>query len=399
MNNFNESFFLKKILKRDSFFQIDIDENLNEIKKKIIDKSLLVIGGAGTIGSNYIKEILKFKPSKIIVVDTNENGLTELTRDLRSSGSLDYQIDFRTYPISLNDSVFDKLFLSENNFDTVANFAAHKHVRSEKDIYSIEALIKNNVYGAIKLLKLLELKPPIQFFSVSTDKAANPVNIMGASKTIMENVILTFQNKFKVITARFANVAFSNGSLLYGFNFRVSKKQPLACPSNIRRFFVTPQESGQICMLATFLGDSGNIFFPKFDFHKDQIYFKDIAINFIKHIGFKVDICNSEEDAKNRMIKSDSISYPIYFFESDTSGEKEYEEFYTDDEDINLNHFKSLGFIIKNNVSLNLDELIKDFDNIFSSKYLNKKDIIKAMQKYLLKFDHIEKGKNLDQKM
>jgi len=399
MNNFNESFFLKKILKRDSFFQIDIDENLNEIKKKIIDKSLLVIGGAGTIGSNYIKEILKFKPSKIIVVDTNENGLTELTRDLRSSGSLDYQIDFRTYPINLNDSVFDKLFLSENNFDTVANFAAHKHVRSEKDIYSIEALIKNNVYGAIKLLKLLELKPPIQFFSVSTDKAANPVNIMGASKTIMENVILTFQNKFKVITARFANVAFSNGSLLYGFNFRISKKQPLACPSNIRRFFVTPQESGQICMLATFLGDSGNIFFPKFDFHKDQIYFKDIAINFIKHIGFKVDICNSEEDAKNRMIKSDSISYPIYFFESDTSGEKEYEEFYTDDEDINLNHFKSLGFIIKNNVSLNLDELIKDFDNIFSSKYLNKKDIIKAMQKYLLKFDHIEKGKNLDQKM
>ena len=399
MNNFNESFFLKKILKRDSFFQIDIDENLNDIKKKIHSKSLLVIGGAGTIGSNYIKEILKFKPSKIIVVDTNENGLTELTRDLRSSGSLDYQIDFRTYPINLNDSVFDKLFLSENNFDTVANFAAHKHVRSEKDIYSIEALIKNNVYGAIKLLKLLELKPPIQFFSVSTDKAANPVNIMGASKSIMENVILTFQNKFKVITARFANVAFSNGSLLYGFNFRVSKKQPLACPSNIRRFFVTPQESGQICMLATFLGDSGNIFFPKFDFHKDQIYFKDIAINFIKYIGFKVDICKSEEDAKIRMIKSDSTSYPIYFFESETSGEKEYEEFYTDDEDINLNYFKSLGFIIKNNVSLNLDELINDFDNIFSSNSLKKKEIIKTMQKYVLKFDHIEKGKNLDQKM
>ena len=290
-------------------------------------------------------------------------------------------------------------FLSENNFDTVANFAAHKHVRSEKDIYSIEALIKNNVYGAIKLLKLLELKPPIQFFSVSTDKAANPVNIMGASKSIMENVILTFQNKFKVITARFANVAFSNGSLLYGFNFRVSKKQPLACPSNIRRFFVTPQESGQICMLATFLGDSGNIFFPKFDFHKDQIYFKDIAINFIKYIGFKVDICKSEEDAKIRMIKSDSTSYPIYFFESETSGEKEYEEFYTDDEDINLNYFKSLGFIIKNNVSLNLDELINDFDNIFSSNSLKKKEIIKTMQKYVLKFDHIEKGKNLDQKM
>ncbi len=399
MKNFNETNFLNYFLNRTSFFQIDIDNNFQFILKKIRNKSLLVIGGAGTIGSNYIKEILKFQPSKIVVVDTNENGLTELTRDLRSSGSLDYEIDYRTYPINLNDLVFDKLFLSENNFDTIANFAAHKHVRSEKDIYSIEALIKNNVYGAIKLLKLLELKPPKQFFSVSTDKAANPVNVMGASKSIMENIILTYQNKFKVITARFANVAFSNGSLLDGFTYRINKNQPLACPTNIKRFFVTPQESGQICMLATFLGDSGNIFFPNFNFNEDQIFFKDIAIKFIQQIGLKPLICDSEKEAKIRMKNFDSSSYPIYFFNSETSGEKEYEEFFTDQEEVDLKSYKSLGFIIKDNISLDTSKLVNDFDNLFSSADLTKKEIIKLMQKYVLNFNHIEKGKNLDQKM
>ena len=254
-------------------FQKDIDNHYNKLNSVIANSCVLVIGGAGTIGSSYIKQVLNYKPSKIVVVDINENGLAELTRDLRSSNLLDYNPEYITYPVNLLSDTFDKIFHSDT-WDIISNFSAHKHVRSEKDKISVEALIKNNVYGAIKLLNLCEENPPKYFFSVSTDKAANPVNIMGASKSLMEKLILSKKNNFRVSTARFANVAFSNGSLLDGFIYRLNKKQPLSCPSDIKRFFVTPEQSGQICLLATFLGDSGNIFFPKLDFHKDQIYFK-----------------------------------------------------------------------------------------------------------------------------
>ena len=234
-------------------FKFDIQNNKDFLKSQIFDKVVLIIGGAGTIGSSYIKQILKFKPSKITVVDFNENGLTELTRDLRSSNLLDYNPEYITYPVNLLSDTFDKIFNSDR-WQVVANFSAHKHVRSEKDKISVEALIKNNVFGAIKLLNLCEQNPPKYFFSVSTDKAANPVNIMGASKSLMEKLILSKKNNFRVSTARFANVAFSNGSLLDGFIYRLNKNQPLSCPSDIKRFFVTPDQSGQICLLATFLG-------------------------------------------------------------------------------------------------------------------------------------------------
>ena len=275
MNQFKKDFY-KKIS-----FEKDIIHSKNILSNKICNKNILVIGGAGTIGSSYIKQILKYKPSKITVVDINENGLTELTRDLRSSNLLDYKPEYITYPVNLLSDTFDKIFNSDT-WQVVANFSAHKHVRSEKDKISVEALIKNNVFGAIKLLNLCEVNPPKYFFSVSTDKAANPVNIMGASKSLMEKLILSKKDNFRVSTARFANVAFSNGSLLDGFIYRLNKKQPLSCPSDIKRFFVTPEQSGQICLLATFLGETGNIFFPKLDFHKDQIYFKDIALDFSK---------------------------------------------------------------------------------------------------------------------
>jgi FlaA1/EpsC-like NDP-sugar epimerase len=269
-----------KIIEKISF-EKDLKVYNRFLSKKIKDSSILVIGGAGTIGSNYIKQILKFKPKKITVVDFNENGLTELTRDLRSSNLLDYNPEYITYPVNLLSDTFLKIFNSDT-WQVVANFSAHKHVRSEKDKISVEALIKNNVFGTIKLLKLSELNPPKYFFSVSTDKAANPVNIMGASKSLMEKLILSKKNNFRVSTARFANVAFSNGSLLDGFINRLIKKQPLSCPEDIKRFFVTPEQSGQICLLATFLGDTGNIFFPKLDFHKHQIYFREIALDFLK---------------------------------------------------------------------------------------------------------------------
>lgn len=379
-------------------FDIDVSSNNSLLLNKINSNNMLIIGGAGTIGSNYIKQILKFKPAKIVIVDTNENGLTELTRDLRSSDLLDYKPEYITYPVNLLSETFDKIFWSDN-FDLIANFSAHKHVRSEKDKISVEALIKNNVYGAIKLLELCSKSTPKHFFSVSTDKAANPVNIMGASKSLMEKLILSKQNEFRVSTARFANVAFSNGSLLDGFLYRLNKKQPLSCPSDIKRFFVTPEQSGQICLLATFLGESGNIFFPKLDFHKDQIYFKDIALDFLKENGFEPVLVNSEEEAKSFDIEANPGKYPIYFFKTDTSGEKTYEEFYTEEEDYNTEQYDSLGFIKTSQETISLDEVKRDFDQVFENPDSTKSDIVSVIKKYVPDFQHIETGKHLDQKM
>ena len=392
--------FLNFFLRKKSYFENDINNNNNILSKNILNKSVLVIGGAGTIGSSYIKELLKFKPSKLIVVDFNENGLTELTRELRSTNYLNYNIDFRTYPISLNDKVFDKLFVKESKFDIVANFAAHKHVRSEKDIFSIEALIKNNIGGAIKLLDLVNKFGVEHFFSVSTDKAANPVNIMGASKSLMEKIILSYKNNFKVSTARFANVAFSNGSLLDGFINRLNKRQPLSCPNDVKRFFVSPKESGQICLLASIIGDSGDIFFPKFNFKRDQIYFKDIAIEFLKFIGLDPEIMDSEKDAKNfKLDNRESKKYPIFFFKTNTSGEKLYEEFYTDDEHYSLLKHDALGVINNFQFEFDVQDLKNKLEFLFKKKEIDKIDIVNLIKVYLPDFDHIETGKNLDQKM
>jgi FlaA1/EpsC-like NDP-sugar epimerase len=392
MNKFEKASY-KKIS-----FDKDISKSKNILSNKIYDQNILVIGGAGTIGSSYIKQILKYKPSKITVVDINENGLTELTRDLRSSNLLDYNPEYITYPVNLLSSTFDKVFNSEN-WQVVANFSAHKHVRSEKDKISVEALIKNNVFGAIKLLNLCEVNSPKYFFSVSTDKAANPVNIMGASKNLMEKLILSKKNNFRVSTARFANVAFSNGSLLDGFIYRLNKKQPLSCPSDIKRFFVTPEQSGQICLLATFLGETGNIFFPKLDFDKDQIYFKEIALDFLKENGFEPELVKSENEAKEFDFDKYPTKYPIYFFKTDTSGEKTYEEFYTEEEDYDVNEFDSLGYINTSEVNISFAEVQTDFENVFNNLNAVKQDIVTLIKKYVPDFMHIETGKYLDQKM
>ena len=391
------NYFEKKIYKKISFDR-DISCSNSLLFNAINNKSILVVGGAGTIGSSYIKQILKYKPSKITVVDINENGLTELTRDLRSSNLLDYNPEYITYPVNLLSDTFEKVFNSEL-WQVVANFSAHKHVRSEKDKISVEALIKNNVFGAIKLLNLCGLNPPKYFFSVSTDKAANPVNIMGASKSLMEKLILHKKNNFRVSTARFANVAFSNGSLLDGFIHRLNKKQPLSCPSDIKRFFVTPKQSGQICLLATFLGNSGSIFFPKLDFHNDQIYFKEIALDFLKENGFDPEIVASEKDAKEFDFDKFPSKYPIYFFKTDTSGEKTYEEFYTDDEDYNINTYESIGFINASEFQISFEDVKADFDKVFNNLSSKKSDIITIIKKYVPYFMHIETGKNLDDKM
>jgi len=392
MKQFKKDFY-KKIS-----FDKDLSENKNVLLNKIYNQNILVIGGAGTIGSSYIKQVLKYKPSKITVVDINENGLTELTRDLRSSNLLDYKPEYITYPVNLLSNTFDKIFNSES-WQVVSNFSAHKHVRSEKDKISVEALIKNNVFGAIKLLNLCEQNPPKYFFSVSTDKAANPVNIMGASKSLMEKLILSKKKNFRVSTARFANVAFSNGSLLDGFIYRLTKKQPLSCPEDIKRFFVTPEQSGQICLLATFLGDTGNIFFPKLDFHKDQIYFKEIALDFLKENRFEPVLVHSEKEAKEFDFDSNPTKYPIYFFKTDTSGEKTFEEFYTEEEDYEINTYDSLGFINTPEIKISFEDVEADFDKVFNNSNSQKSDIVTIIKKYVPDFMHIETGKHLDQKM
>jgi len=390
------------ITKRDvSMFQTDIDNFNTQLTNEITSKSVLVIGGAGTIGSSFIKALLKFKPDKLVVVDTNENGLTELTRDLRSQHEQYIPKDYLTYPMNFGDPVFEKMFLKHAPFDIVANFAAHKHVRSEKDQFSIEAMLSNNVFKANTFLDLLLAHKPKHFFCVSTDKAANPVNVMGASKKLMEEVILSYADQIKITTARFANVAFSNGSLLAGYMDRIFKKQPISCPEDVKRFFVSPEESGQICLLACILGTSGDIFFPKLATNT-MINFKEITLNFFKTMGVKVIQCNSDEEARLEMqtcLKCNS--YPVYFFKSDTSGEKLYEEFYTKDDTLELDKFKSLG-VIENTSKpskKNIRECLSSLKTLMDDPNYSKASIISVMKQFIPDFEHIETGKNLDQKM
>lgn len=384
-----------------SLFAADITKNHAKLSEKIEGKNVLVIGGAGTIGSSYIKALLNFKPAKLVVVDTNENGLTELTRDLRSTPNQYVPEEYITYPMSFGDLVFEKMFLTHGPFHIVANFAAHKHVRSEKDQFSIEAMIENNVFKAKAFLDLLLQHKPEHFFCVSTDKAANPVNVMGASKKLMEEVIMAYSSEIQITTARFANVAFSNGSLLAGYIERLFKNQPISCPADVKRFFVSPEESGQICMLACMLGQSGEIFFPKLE-EEEQTFFKAITLDFFKASNRAVHLCTSDEEARTLALElNESQPYPVYFFDSDTSGEKLYEEFYTEIDVLDLDQFESLG-VIKNARKLpiaQIEECIKDLKNTMNSGKYDKQSIVDSLKKYLPDFQHIETGRGLDQKM
>jgi FlaA1/EpsC-like NDP-sugar epimerase len=396
-----EKFIGEKITGRtESLLAEDLKNYDGEIRKEIAGKSVLVIGGAGTIGSSFIKALLRYQPAKLVVADINENGLTELVRDCRSRTDISLPKDFKSYPVNFGDPVFTKIFRQEAPFDIVANFAAHKHVRSEKDVFSIQAMIDNNVLKAKQLLDLLLDYPPQHFFCVSTDKAANPVNIMGASKKLMEEVILAYSDALNITTARFANVAFSNGSLPAGFIERVMKQQPLSCPSDVKRYFVSPQESGEICLTACVLGKSGDIFFPKLNPEKDLVNFADIAVAFLEQLGFKPDICTSESEAREKARKITGDKYPVYFFASETSGEKLFEEFYTDEEALQLDKFLALG-VIKNAARRErkeLDEVINRVQSLFKGE-VDKQGVVQLLQLLLPNFQHIETGLNLDQKM
>lgn len=421
--NFNLSDFIKTHVtgRPESLLKADFEKYRTDLNNRINGKKVLVIGGAGTIGSFYIKAILKFNIAKLVVVDINENGLTELVRDLRSSPEFNIPEDFITYPVNFGDRVFEKLFRFHGPFEIVANFAAHKHVRSEKDVFSIEAMIENNVLRARKLLDLLLEYPPEHFFCVSTDKAANPVNVMGASKKLMEELIMAYSNKLPIKTARFANVAFSNGSLPLGFLERLDKNQPWACPLGIRRFFVSPEESGELCLMASIMGESGDIFFPKLDEERDMIPFDKIALALLKELNLEPDICQTEEEARtkatslNRHCEDDEggrsnlsanqahlpKSWPIFFFGSDTSGEKSFEEFYTEKEVLDNESFINLG-VIKNSTKRSIEEInaiFSQLDALFQKETVTKAEIVEILKGYLPNFAHIETGKGLDQKM
>ena len=398
-----EQFISKYVTKRDqSMFLEDVKANDALLTKKIEGKSVLVIGGAGSIGSQFIKAVLPYRPASLVVVDYNENALAELTRDLRSTKGMFVPDDYITYPMDFASPVFKKMFWNRGGFDIVGNFSAHKHVRSEKDIYSVEALLQNNVLHAKLLLDLLKQFPPEEYFCVSTDKAANPVNIMGASKRIMEDVIFAYSEYFPVKTARFANVAFSNGSLPAGFLARIQKLQPLSAPSDVRRYFVSPEESGQICLLACMLGENREIFFPKLE-EAQMMTFDAIGTELLHEHGYQVLECGSDAEAIERSeeLKNGSLLYPVHYAVSDTSGEKPFEEFVTESETADMGRFSSLGVITgkeipdKERISL----LFRELNAAFDKEETNKEEIISIMQVYLPNFEHIETGKSLDSKM
>ena len=385
-----------------SMFEPDIKANDETLTREIKGKKVCVIGGAGSIGSSFIKAVLRFEPASVVVVDLNENGLAELVRDVRSTNGLFVPDVFRCYTLNFADPIFERIFREEKGFDIVANFSAHKHVRSEKDRYSVQALIENNDIKAKKLMDLLTVYPPKHFFCVSTDKAANPVNIMGASKRIMEDLVMAYNEYFKVTTARFANVAFSNGSLPDGWIHRLQKKQPLAAPSDVKRYFVSPEESGHICMLACILGKGGEVFFPKLG--EDQMLtFSSICDDFVRAEGFLKKECGSDAEAKQYAsdMSYNNDSYPVVYFKSDTTGEKAYEEFYVPGEKIDMNRFSTLG-VVEQTTRHNMDEVNSFFDtleSIFRKEDFTKVQVVEAIKTFIPNFVHEEKGKNLDQKM
>lgn len=408
MFNLNQ-FIGKFVTKREkSMFAGDIEANKEVLSREICGKRACVIGGAGSIGSSFIKALLRFEPKQLIVVDLNENELAELTRDLRSSADIKVPEDYRTYTLDFASPIFERIFREEKGFDIVANFSAHKHVRSERDKYSVQALIENNDIKAKKLMDLMMAHRPSHFFCVSTDKAANPVNIMGASKRILEDLIMAYSGEFNITTARFANVAFSNGSLPDGWMHRLQKRQPLAAPNDVKRYFVSPEESGQICLLACVLGKSGEIFFPKLG-EEQMMKFSDICDDFIRENGLQKHLCSSDEEAKNFASSFSSLAsfpslnddYPVVYTGSNTTGEKAYEEFYVEGEELNMERFKSLGVVEKSqrHTMAEVDKLFGELEQIFAKPEFTKAEVVEAIKGFIPTFGHVEKGKNLDSKM
>ncbi len=373
----------------------------NELKNLVQNNRFLVIGGAGSIGQAVTKEIFKRNPKKLHVVDISENNLVELVRDIRSSlGYIDG--DFRTFALDIASPIYDVFIKADGAYDYVLNLSALKHVRSEKDPFTLMRMIEVNILNTLKTIQQAKDKGVKKYFCVSTDKAANPVNMMGASKRIMELFLMRESKTMPISTARFANVAFSDGSLLHGFNQRIQKRQPIVAPNDIKRYFVTPQESGELCLMSCLLGENKDIFFPKLSEELHLITFAEIAVKYLKELGFEAHECSSEEEART-LIKTlpEEGKWPCYFTNSDTTGEKDFEEFFMEGEVLDMSRFQNLG-IVKSSLSYedeNLDHFLQKISQMMAEQKWEKSEIVDLFHQMIPDFNHKETGKYLDAKM
>lgn len=387
--------------RQEALFDDDISQNDVSLRELVDGARFLVIGGAGSIGQAVTREIFKRKPKVLHVVDISENNMVELVRDIRSTlGYIDG--DFQTFAIDCGAPEFDALMRAGDGYDYVLNLSALKHVRSEKDPFTLMRLIRVNILNTVSTLESAKAQGAQKYFCVSTDKATNPVNMMGASKSIMEQFLMRESLVLPVSTARFANVAFSDGSLLHGFNQRFNKRQPIAAPDDVRRYFVTPQESGELCLLSCLLGDNRDIFFPKLSEKLHLVTFADIAVRYLAAKGYEPFLCGNEDEARASV---DACArrgqWPCYFFRSDTTGEKDFEEFYTDAEDLDMDRFQSVG-VIRNQPAFDaakLDDFSSRIAAMRSARTWSRGDLVDLFHQMLDNFEHKETGRFLDSKM
>ncbi len=393
---------LELIGRSKKLFLTDLQKYESELCAQVSNSRFLVIGGAGSIGQAVTKEIFKRNPKKLHVVDISENNLTELVRDIRSSFGY-IQGDFQTFALDVGSFEFDAFFKADGQYDYVLNLSALKHVRSEKDPYTLMRMIEVNILNTEKTLNQSIAAGVKKYFCVSTDKAANPVNMMGASKRIMEMFLTRRSSQIEISMARFANVAFSDGSLLHGFNQRIEKRQPIVAPNDVKRYFVTPQESGELCLMSCIFGQNRDIFFPKLSEHLHLITFAEIAIKYLKQKGFEPYLCNDEDEARNFFVEHPEKTqlWPCLFVASDTTGEKDFEEFFTENELLDMERFEGLG-VIKNDLKYDQDKLLH-FEKRVEEMKLNlcwrREEIVKLFFDMIPNFQHKETGKFLDSKM
>lgn len=392
---------LELIGRNKMLFTPDIQSNKEELYAKVSASKFLVLGGAGSIGQAVVKEIFKRDPQKLHVVDISENNLVELVRDIRSSFGY-IKGDFKTFALDIGSVEYDAFIEADGHYDYILNLSALKHVRSEKDPFTLMRMINVNIFNTDKTIQQSIDKKAKKYFCVSTDKAANPVNMMGASKRIMEMFLMRRSEQINISTARFANVAFSDGSLLHGFNQRIQKKQPIVAPNDIKRYFVVPQEAGELCLSSCVLGDNRDIFFPKLEESLHLISFADIAVKYLKNLGYEPYLCDTEEEARTDIEKHiANKKWPCLFTKSDTTGEKDFEEFFTDSEVLDMERFKGIG-IIKNEPTYDNDKLNHFADTIEELKFQkswNKEVLVDLFHHMIPDFGHKETGKYLDSKM
>lgn len=392
---------LNLIGRTQALFSADIENNQQELADIVSQSTFLVLGGAGSIGQAVTKEIFKRNPKKLHVVDISENNMVELVRDIRSSFGY-ISGDFQTFALDIGSIEYDAFIKADGKYDYVLNLSALKHVRSEKDPFTLMRMIDVNVFNTDKTIQQSIEMGSKKYFCVSTDKAANPVNMMGASKRIMEMFLMRRSEEIAISTARFANVAFSDGSLLHGFNQRIQKRQPIVAPNDIKRYFVTPQESGELCLMSCIFGENRDIFFPKLSEALHLITFADIAVKYLQQLGYEPYLCQNEDEAR---LLAETLpaegKWPCLFTSSDTTGEKDFEEFFTDKETLDMARFENLG-VIKNEPVyqqdlLNLFEVtIADYKN---AKTWSKGQIVELFHQMIPDFGHKETGKYLDSKM